>query len=1037
MRTRLVVAGTLILIAAFLAFLLRSRVLSNPSPQEVKKAKAQPAVPPAQPHGTVSKPIPAQRQLARDILEQGLTPDRAKQYFSMAIGPLPGVNVPPGGRDRSDFDGTWAVSNIYQVWDSLTPEQQEAVNRLIGITKKTGASRSSLGPTTKPVLLPVSFVDFGNQPAFDYQALADDANKKLAPLLKRPPIAPFDIGVDYDPTGGSVFAETVTWYKMPLTGNFLSRNGCHVEVYNQQFLGLDNANAEAVVAHEMVHCYQQREANGAVALTVNTWLGEGEATWAMEALIPSAYAVVEGHWNTYIYSPQAEFRTRSYDGIGIFGHLSDLIGEDKVWPQLIPVYMTGLNHQDIPAFNMLIQGTKDDYFTSWGASYFRDRGHTPWTMTGPGSPPEGGPGSNTTNVSPGATLLLQPVPSYQAAMFQLDGNADIVVVDLLTGYGRLHDTGFNVDTILQPSGAVAVCIKQGGCECPPGSPGVPFKLKNATTPLFVGAEGGDTTTQIGVAGFALSKFCKQPDPPQPPAPPAGGGGGGGGSTPPQPEDQPPLPQGHTRGDPHLETFDGLNYDFQVVGEYTLVKSTKDDFLVQVRQVPVLGSKVASMNQAVAAKLNGHRVTISIENSNQVLRVDGKEVLGAPPASLRGALLCSETMYGPSCELTWPDGTTARASQIDRFALNVDVQPASARRGTLTGLLGNFDQSPGNDLVGARGAQLGPQPTPQDINHSLADAWRVKPGASLFDYLPGQSSRTFTDPTFPSSDPNANRLANRDAAEKACREEGITDAHLLDDCILDLAVTNNFAYASSYSHAQRVMSAQAALTQIAMPGVLRTLYMDGKITDKSSQPMLTFQAKQDDVIWIDPAGCVDSNGAIRVRPLWHAASIKSNDWDQEVFQLPNLEPRLDNMNAVSACRLGRVKLFGGTIALRANPNKDELGTFHLPIRFIRPDRVRPINFGTTVDGVIENPAARDIYTFTAHKGDVIRISGEGCDLGRMITGLDVPQGYEEQGPLCRGDDFHLPTDGSYKLIVNWMTNAGPAKYHFVFRGASTK
>jgi hypothetical protein len=66
----------------------------------------------------------------------------------------------------------------------------------------------------------------------------------------------------------------------------------------------------------------------------------------------------------------------------------------------------------------------------------------------------------------------------------------------------------------------------------------------------------------------------------------------------------------------------LTYDFQTVGEYTLVRSTKDDFSVQVRQAPVPGSRMASINQAMAATIGGQRVTVTMENNRPVLRMDG-------------------------------------------------------------------------------------------------------------------------------------------------------------------------------------------------------------------------------------------------------------------------------------------------------------------------------------------------------------------------------------------------------------------------------
>jgi hypothetical protein len=44
------------------------------------------------------------------------------------------------------------------------------------------------------------------------------------------------------------------------------------------------------------------------------------------------------------------------------------------------------------------------------------------------------------------------------------------------------------------------------------------------------------------------------------------------------------------GDPHLVTFDGATYDFQSAGEFVAVKSTVDDYQIQVRQEPWKGSR---------------------------------------------------------------------------------------------------------------------------------------------------------------------------------------------------------------------------------------------------------------------------------------------------------------------------------------------------------------------------------------------------------------------------------------------------------------
>jgi hypothetical protein len=1032
--------GILIVIAGAMAFGLARLARTKSAPPAANPAsQANGPSPMATPNGM--SPVPGQKQLLNDIIEKGVTPERAKLLFSMAVGPLPGVTVPPGSRDPADFDGTLAVGYLTEEWDSLTPEQRTVARQLIyGSFNGLGGQRSS-SATPRSMVVPVAYVATADPSAFDYQALADTANITLSALLNKPPVN-LKVGVNYGPASGTEFAHTTSW-----TGvSDLYVSSCYMTMWDQMFQPLNHTDAAAVTTHEVFHCYQQREAGDpGKAISVHPWVTEGEATWAMQVVVPGASdAIMASRWIPYAQQPATNFWQRSYDGVGVYAHLADLAGDAAVWPKLLPIYSMAIGGapHDIPAFNFLTQADQITYFVDWGSSYFEVAQRTPWDMLNRHPPELKGPNPEALTVDNTTAEWLPSVGPYQGKLFTLTGPADIAIVSLITGYGRLADVNFTLDQALDVGGALALCLRHDKCKCPDGSPGASVWTKPATPPVSIGINGGNQTAQLGLVGQSLAAFCKKPDPePQDQSPPDGGGGPGpGGDLPPSGEPS-SGPEGQARGDTHMVTIDGLHYDFQPAGEFTLVKSTTDNFAVQIRMVPVPGSEAVSMSQAIATKLYGHRVTVSTETGKEVVRIDGQEMLSEPPAPLRGALLCDETMYGSSCQLDWPDGTIVRAAQIEGFAMNVAVQPARARLGKLTGLLGDGNGSTANDLVGVGGAQLGTSPTPQDINHSLASAWRVAPGSSLFDHQTGQSHHTVADTTFPKRPIDPARLANRDSAEKTCRQEGITDQYLLADCTLDVAVTNNFAFASAYGHAQRVANARAPGHQVgagaASPrlftgGVLRTMYLDGTITDRSVQPTLTFVAKDSDVIWVDPTGCQDANSTITVQPLHHFAGDSVAAWNFAGGWSPGTGEKGMQLHA---CGMGRVPLMAGTITLVANPNKDELGSFHIPVLFIRHDRVRAIAYGTTVDGVIENAAVHDVYTFDGHAGDVIRIAGDRCDIGRMTTGLKPPGAYvDNAGPMCIGPDATLTTDGTYVLTIN-STNDGPARYHFVLQKVS--
>ncbi len=1025
MRNRLVVFGVLIVVAVSVALAVRSHLRSKTAASPAIAATARSGGSPEPPTRTEAASVLTQQQLASAIIEQGVTPERAKQLFSMLVGPLPGVEVPATGRDPTDFDGTLAIGYIYKVWGALTPEQREAAAHLIN--RSGNASRDRMTAASfLPPLIPAGFVKVAQKQAYDYQTLAQNAALTLEAFLAVPPMQ-FTVDVDFDPPTGTEYAHTWSWYKSPEhpdAPDVAYLSGCEITIHDQKFQPLNDSDAEAIVTHEMFHCYQQREAGSAdVMWSVPAWIVEGEPTWVMAAVVPAADAVIMGtKWSNYVNNPTTVYVKRSYDAIGVYGHLGDFAGSQAVWPQLLPILKISAGGNSTDALNTLLQGNQIQYFTSWGSSYFEVSGNTPWTMIGPGSPPTTGPAPTEISVDSQTNETLSPAGPYQGGLFRLSGSADILIVSLMTGYGRLHDSNFALDTALDVSGPLMLCLKTAGCTCPDGTPGASLSTQRATAPLSIGINGGETTAQVGVVGRSLDQYCKKPQDKTPPPPgPGGGGGGGGGGSDDNNQPKPPPPDGGTSwGDTHLVTLDGLAYNFQVVGEYTLVRSTKDDFLVQVRQVPVLGPKVASVNQAVATRIGGQRVTFTMLNGAAVMRVDGKAISGEFAKLKAGSLTGGTTAYGGTHQLTWPDGTVVRVEQLGRYALNVKVTPAASRRGSLEGLLGNFDGSPENDLVGKNSVKLGPSFTRDDINGSLAEAWRVSQATSLFDYEPGQSTATFIDPTFPAKNLDVAGLANRETAEKTCREDGITDQRLLDDCILDLAATGEFIFGSRYAHAQQVLAARAALNAPAGAAPkLATLWVSGEILDSKSEPEFHFNANKGDVIWVYDPDCTDRAGEQHPRMfLWL------------------IDPSGQRLATGPGCQFGRVELPAtGSYTFKAIFKfRDEITRYRIPIRFVRPVRRQQVSYGQMVSGTIEQRAAWDIYTWTGKEGDLIAVEGEGCDLGSMLTTILDPEGHEFLGPSCRkGNYFKLPKDGTYQLVVNSWNAAEPGPYHFVFQG----
>lgn len=304
--------------------------------------------------------------------------------------------------------------------------------------------------------------------------------------------------------------------------------------------------------------------------------------------------------------------------------------------------------------------------------------------------------------------------------------------------------------------------------------------------------------------------------------------------------------GSMTGEPHVRTFDGLVYDFQGVGEYVLSKEPR--MTVQVRLTPLKGAPI-SVQTAVAISSDCDRVGIHLicpsernpsaaeeepsageesagssdgastsrhalvvlptEPSKEAgthgivcspeLRVNGVQTTIASGSSL--SLTCGGEVrrVGAVYMVTTVDSSSTTEVRIESRFLNVRVSlhDLIAHVG---GMLGNADGNPHNDIVLRNGTALIEPITFRDLYDSYGESWRVMPSESLFDYLPGESTGTFVDRSFPPFQMSLSYipLRKRRAAEKICRNAGIIETYSLDSCMLDVALTGDPDFAESFA-----------------------------------------------------------------------------------------------------------------------------------------------------------------------------------------------------------------------------------------------
>jgi hypothetical protein len=255
------------------------------------------------------------------------------------------------------------------------------------------------------------------------------------------------------------------------------------------------------------------------------------------------------------------------------------------------------------------------------------------------------------------------------------------------------------------------------------------------------------------------------------------------------------------GDTHLHTFNGLFYDFQAAGDFTLAK-VDPRFEVQTRQVS--GAPTwpdATVNKAVAARFDKTKVAIC----------------PAPPRADRAVVVFVDgklTEVEDGNTLSWPDGggILRRGNAYVLFGKDGDSVSAtvnsysgttwidvsvglgrwpSAVKGLIANANGNVNQLATRDSFVLK--------TPfnfEDLYHRYADSWRVGDKDSLLSVCDAGRAieRGIPARTFYAKD------LDRDLKAKAlavCSTAGVKAGPLLDACALDVAVIGRDAAAKVF------------------------------------------------------------------------------------------------------------------------------------------------------------------------------------------------------------------------------------------------
>jgi len=295
---------------------------------------------------------------------------------------------------------------------------------------------------------------------------------------------------------------------------------------------------------------------------------------------------------------------------------------------------------------------------------------------------------------------------------------------------------------------------------------------------------------------------------------------------------------NTRGDPHIETVNGVPYDFQSAGEFILLRD--HNLEIQVRQTAIgtegplpnehTGlSTCVSVNTAAAIRVGPHRITYQPNASGEPdpqglqLRIDGK--LTTTPSE--GIVLDSggriiQTTEAGGIRIEAPGGTAVTVTPhlwpyYQVWFLDIELRNARGTDG-LMGIIGPgqwLPALPDGTLMGSRPRE--PHQRYVDLYDRFENAWRVTNANSLFDYAPGTSTSTFSLDSWPAENPQVCiapprppggpvdrtplKALSLEEAQKQC-------ANLVADrtranCIQDVMVTGDPVFAQAYLRGEEI------------------------------------------------------------------------------------------------------------------------------------------------------------------------------------------------------------------------------------------
>jgi hypothetical protein len=260
----------------------------------------------------------------------------------------------------------------------------------------------------------------------------------------------------------------------------------------------------------------------------------------------------------------------------------------------------------------------------------------------------------------------------------------------------------------------------------------------------------------------------------------------------------------------------------------------------------------SLTTALAARAGKDVVTYQPADSGaggMELRINGTQTaLATGGVNLPAGGRVVKSPADDGIEILFPDGTVLIANpgwwaSAGKWYLNVQTGRTRAEEGIMGAIADGswLPALPSGESLGAMPASLHQRFV---VLNQFADAWRVTPDTSLFDYAPGTSTATFTLAGWPSENspcapPGGGPSAQIGPALAQAACKGLVEANARDDCVFDVLVTGDTGFAKTHLDSQRIR-AGATITMLA--GDSSTSMIGAPVTFTAMVALLASEAK---------------------------------------------------------------------------------------------------------------------------------------------------------------------------------------------------